>query len=83
MKTEAARLQRGESQEDHSGNDYIQCEKGADSVGEELLHEQASIWTMFCEPRKERGVRRGKANNAQKQIDRFGFHLEFPPFADS
>jgi hypothetical protein len=48
-----------------------------------MLQEKAYVGAMFGEPRNERGVWRGKADNAQKQIDRFGFHFDFLSFADS
>jgi hypothetical protein len=83
VKAEAVRLQGRKSQKDQGGYDHIQREKGADAIGEEVLQEKASVGAVFGEPGKERGVRRGKADNAQKQIDRFGFHLLDPPFADS
>jgi len=77
------RLQRSKSEQDHGRNDHVNREKGADAIGEQLLYEKASIGAVFGEPGEERGVRRDKANNTQDQIDRFRFHLGFPPFADS
>src|ERR1700739_1321858 len=78
-----ARLLSGKPQQDHGGNDHIHREKDADPVREEILQEKSYVEAVFRKPCKERGVRRGKASNAQQQVDRFGFHRDFPFFADS
>ena len=67
-------LDTHEYQEDYRGDEHVQPEERADSVGEELAYQQPERQAFLHDPRDKLRVGDCGAENAKEQIDIFAIH---------